>query len=95
MRSVLVLYEYFKVRCETRTFHDVDDAPHVTLLDDEAAGRVLHGVHAVHDLADLRHLQVLHEVVVQNSSLYQLPGPVTPDNRSTPPQTHNIHTIIG
>lgn len=57
------------------TFHDVDDAADIPFLDDETAGSILHGIHAVHYLADLRHLEVLHEVVVQNGGFDQLPRP--------------------
>jgi len=59
------------------TFHNVDNAAHGALLDDEAAGHVLNRVHAVHNLADLRHLQVFHEVVVQNGAFNQVPRPAT------------------
>lgn len=57
------------------TFHDVHQGAHVTLLDDAAVLPILHGIHAVHDLLDLRQLQVLHEVVVQDGLLDEILGP--------------------
>lgn len=76
-KNVEIDYElkYKRITLTKPTFHDVDDAAHITLLDDEAARGVLHRVHAVDDLSNLSHLQVLHEVVVQNRALYQFPGP--------------------
>lgn len=57
------------------TFHDVDQGAHVTLLDDAAVLAVLHWIHAVHDLLDLRLLQVLHEVIVLDGLLDEILGP--------------------
>lgn len=57
------------------TFHDVDQGAHVTLLDDAAVLAVLHRIHAVHDLLDLRLLQVLHEVIVLDGLLDEILGP--------------------
>lgn len=56
------------------TFHDVDEWAHVPFLDDEAVLGVVHGVHAVHDLPNLAHVQVLHEVVVEDGWPDQIPG---------------------
>lgn len=63
-----------KSTIEALTFHHVDYAANIALLDDEAACAVLHRVHAVHDLADLRHLQVLHEVIVQDGGFDDFAG---------------------
>ena len=71
------------------TFHDVDEGPDVSLLDDDGAGLVLHGVHAVHDLADLAHVQVLHEVVVQDGLSYQLFGTAHTERRTRLYNTSN------
>ena len=57
------------------TFHDVDQGSHIALLNDAAVFSILHRVHAVHDLLDLRQLQVLHEVIVQDGFLDQILGP--------------------
>ena len=57
------------------TFHDVDQRAHIALLNDTAVRSILHRVHAVHDLLDLRQLQVLHEVIVQDGLLYQVLRP--------------------
>lgn len=57
------------------TFHDVDQGADVTLLDDAAVLAVLHRIHAVHDLLDLRLLQVLHEVIVLDGLLDEVLGP--------------------
>lgn len=57
------------------TFHDVDQRAHVTLLDDAAVLAILHRIHAVHDLLDLRLLQVLHEVIVLDGLLDEILGP--------------------
>lgn len=61
--------------CGLFTFHDVDQRAHVALLDDAAVFAILHRIHAVHDLLDLRQLQVLHEVIVQDGLLDQILGP--------------------
>ena len=55
-----------------RTFHDVDERADVALTDDHAVFSVIHGMHTVHDLQDLRHVQVLHEVIIQDGRLYQI-----------------------
>lgn len=49
-----------------RTFHDVDQRAHISLFDDTALFFILYRIHAVHDLLDLRQLQILHEVIVKN-----------------------------
>lgn len=61
--------------CVFFTFHDIDQRAHVAFLDDAAVFSVLHRIHAVHDLLDLRQLQVLHEVIVQDGLLDQILGP--------------------
>ena len=62
---------------DRQTFHDVEDASILALLDDGRAERVVLGVHAVDDLVDLRQLQVLHEAVVQDGRLDQFPRSAT------------------
>lgn len=51
----------------TLTFHDIDERADITFLDDEASGIVLDWIHTVHDLLDLRCLQVLKEIIVRDS----------------------------
>lgn len=65
------------------TFHDVDQRAHVAFLDDAAVFSILHRIHAVHDLLDLRQLQVLHEVIVQDGLLDQILGPAGQDERKS------------
>lgn len=48
--------------------HHVDQGAGLPLPDDLAVLGVLHRHHHVHNLVDLRHLQVLHEVVVHDST---------------------------
>jgi hypothetical protein len=57
LRKINASKKFQKEKNETffLTFHDVDNGADVALLDDERSLRVLHGVHAVHDLLDLRH----------------------------------------
>lgn len=55
------------------TFHDVDDAAHILLLNYKTTGRVLHWIHAIHNLSDLSHFQILHKVIVQNGRFDELP----------------------
>lgn len=71
---------WIKINWAPLTFHHVDYAAHIALLDDEAASAVLHRVHAVHDLADLRHLQVFHEVIVQDGGFDDFAGSVNGKN---------------
>lgn len=52
------------------TFHDIHDATDISLFDDETSSRIFDRVHAVYDLADLRHFQILHKVIVQDCALY-------------------------
>lgn len=61
---LVALIIYYLVIKKTHTFHDVDYAADIPLFDDEAASGILDRVHAVNDLADLGHLEVLHEVIV-------------------------------
>lgn len=56
------------------TFHHIDQRANGPLLDDAGILPVVHRVHAVHHLMDLRQLQVLHEVVVQDGLLDHLLG---------------------
>ena len=56
----------------THTFHDVDGAARVSFLDDGRMFVELGRVHTVDNLQDLGHVQVLHEVVVQDRILDQL-----------------------
>lgn len=63
-------------RSSPLTFHYVDYAADIAFLDDETASAVLDRVHAVHDLADLRHLEVLHEVIVQDGGFDDFAGSV-------------------
>lgn len=58
------------------TFHHIDQRANGPLLDDAGVLPIIHRVHAVHHLMDLRQLQVLHEVVVQDGVLDHLLGPV-------------------
>lgn len=55
------------------TFKHVDFAANVSLFDDEAPRFIGFRVHAVDNFTDLRRLQVLHKIIVQNSSLNELP----------------------
>ena len=64
----------WRVMC-VLTFHHVDQRAHVALLDDAGVFPIIHRVHAVDDLVDLRQLQVLHEVVVQDGLFYHLLWP--------------------
>ena len=57
---------------DIHTLHGVDERAHISLFDDEAAFGIVHRVHTVHDLADLGHLKILHEVIVQNGILDQI-----------------------
>jgi len=49
------------------TFHDVDEGAHVPLFNNTAVFFIVHWIHTVHYLLDLRHLKILHEVIVQDS----------------------------
>jgi len=57
------------------TFQDIDGRAVVTLLDDAAALCQSCGIHAIHDGEDLAGLQVLHEIILQQSPLDQLSRP--------------------
>lgn len=65
------------------TFHDVHQWPHIAFLDDAAVLAVFHGVHTVHNLLDLWQLQVLHEVIVKDSLLYEILRPRAREGRVT------------
>lgn len=54
------------------TFHHVNDAAHVALLDDQTFGRILNRIHAIDDLTDLGHFQIFHEVIVEDRRLDEL-----------------------
>lgn len=56
----------------TLTFHNVYDATNITLLDNKAFCCILNGIHAINNLTDLIHIQVLHEIIVQNSRFDKL-----------------------
>lgn len=58
------------------TFHDVDEGAHIAFFNNTAVFVIVHWIHTVHDLLDLRHFQILHEVVVQDSWLDQILWPV-------------------
>lgn len=60
----------------SRTFHDVHDGADVTLLNDEAATRVVNWVHAVDNLTDLSQFQILHEIIAQYRGFDQISRPV-------------------
>ena len=49
------------------TFHDIHQWP---FFDDAAVFAVLHWVHTIHNLLDMRQLQVLHKVIVIGSPLW-------------------------
>jgi len=49
------------------TFDDIDMCADISLLDDYTSLLVVDRVHSVDDLLYLTHVQVLHEIVVQNS----------------------------
>lgn len=86
-----MLFQSFFYVC-VFTFHDVHQGAHVALLNDTAVFSILDRVHAVHDLLDLRQLQVFHEVIVQDGLLDQILGPgnkVKP-NEMVPIQTHTF-----
>lgn len=57
------------------TFHYKDQRADVAFFDDAGIIPIIYGVHAVHDLLDLRQLQVLHEVIVQDGLFYELLRP--------------------
>lgn len=48
------------------TFHDINDATDITLFDNETFGCILNRVHTIHYLTNLIHIQILHEIIVQN-----------------------------
>jgi len=56
------------------TFHDINDASDISLLDDQILGWILNRIHAVNDLADLRQIQILHEIIIQYGSLDKFTG---------------------
>lgn len=53
-----------------RTFHDIHQGTHISFLDDAAVFAILHGIHTIHNLLDLRQFQILHEVIVKDRFLY-------------------------
>lgn len=57
------------------TFHDIHQGSHISFLDDAAVFAILHGVHTIHNLLDLRQLQVLHEVIVKDGLFYEILWP--------------------
>lgn len=54
------------------TFHDIHQGSHISFLDDAAVFAIFHGVHTIHNLLDLRQLQVLHEVIVKDGLFYEI-----------------------
>ena len=64
------------------TFHDIHQWPHIS-FDDAAVFAVLHWVHTIHNLLDLRQLQVLHKVIVKDGLLYEILGLVVRERRFT------------
>lgn len=54
------------------TFHDIHQWP---FFDDAAVFAILHWVHTIHNLLDMRQLQVLHKVIVKDGLLYEILGP--------------------
>lgn len=57
------------------TFHDIHQGSHISFLDDAAVFAIFHGVHTIHNLLDLRQLQVLHEVIVKDGLFYEILWP--------------------
>lgn len=51
------------------TFHNINDAADISFLDDDTSSFISDRVHAIHQLPNLGHFQILHEVIVQYSRL--------------------------
>lgn len=56
------------------TFHNIDNAADIALLDDQILGWILHRIHAVDDFAYLHQIQILHKVIIQNGRLDKFTG---------------------
>lgn len=54
------------------TFHDVDNATDIAFFDNETFGRILNRIHAIDNLTDLVHIQIFHEIIVQNGRFDEL-----------------------
>lgn len=54
------------------TFHNIYNATDISFFNDKTFGCILNRIHAIDDFTNLIHVQIFHEIIVQNGRFDEL-----------------------